>query len=357
MFTSKNNSKMTFNQTTVFPNVIENNAHTTLNALLKVNDSNLFSSNSTGTMQLPVLTIVNLVNFAIGTVTNILIIVVITGSSLRKCLFMNLLVTLAIMDNLFLWSISLMQDGVFGNIIFKPTVLYCRLLSVILNISGIFSSWLIVLVAIERTISVFYPFKVHIYCSKKRTLFILGFLFIIAIAGSLPYFFGPMVLLRDGMHLCTVSGPDHIYNLAMFISTSLLYSIIPFIIVTSLNIALAKKIYKQNTIQSTRQDNNSALVATLFAISTLFVLTTLPSSIILILSEIWQIAEAKMHVPPIYMNMTFTLECVNHSVNFFLYCLTGSSFRKALQKLFGFGQRHHQGRQNRQQEIWTISEE
>ena len=59
-----------------------------------------------------------------------------------------------------------------------------------------------------------------------------------AIAGSLPYVFGSSVYLLNGMPICTPTSHEHTYNLALIVSTSLLYSIIPFIIVTSLNIAI-----------------------------------------------------------------------------------------------------------------------
>ena len=126
---------------------------------------------------------------SIGIIANSLVVVVVRFRTHPKSLFMNLLLALAISEIVYLVTIIQFQRGIFGKSFLFTPLLYCRLNVFIAYVSGIASSWITVLISWERFIAVFFPFKVHIYCTKIRTYFFIIIIIVIASIVSLPFFY------------------------------------------------------------------------------------------------------------------------------------------------------------------------
>ena len=141
-----------------------NNMTTLDGSLLVLNNMNA----QNGTLQSPmaVLTINTVTVCSIGILANLLVILVIMLSSLRNSVFINLIMSLAIFDIIYLSAVINSGRGIFGQMLLKPSLLHCRFNSFVLSIGGFGSSWVTVFISVERYIAVFfYPFKVHIYCT------------------------------------------------------------------------------------------------------------------------------------------------------------------------------------------------
>ena len=137
-----------------------------------------------------------------GILANVLVLLVIILSPLRNLVFMNLIMCLAIFDTMFLFSVIIVQRGICGEILFKPSLLYCRF-NIFLNfVMGIVSSWVTVLISSERYIAVFYPFKVHIYCTKNRALLAVIIITILACTSQIPLFFTCSLIFIDQRPRC-----------------------------------------------------------------------------------------------------------------------------------------------------------
>ena len=97
---------------------------------------------------------------------------------------MSLIVVLAITDNLTLLVSNLMQPGLFGNF-FGSAIIVCHFFSFLMLSGGMMSSWIFVLVSVERCIAIFYPLKVHLYLTLKRINILLSCLTLITCMSKL----------------------------------------------------------------------------------------------------------------------------------------------------------------------------
>ena len=315
-----------------------------------VNGTSFLDGNDTSTAVFPTWTTVTIAICGVGTMANILVITVIGLSSLRKSVFNVLLVVLALMDNLYLWSVVMVKTGVFGYVIFEPSLLLCRITLFLIYTNGTMSSWLIVLISSERFIAVFYPLKVHIICSMKRTKVAISLLLVLASLSSVPTFFTCSLSIKDGRPNCRIAGPDALRDLVCRYVYCLVYSIIPFCIITVLNTLIAKKIiiqrmFRQNhNGQSGRQlvsTRDMSLIAMTFVVSAVFIASSLPATVLVILNYSCRYLYNRDCIAnSLSWGLVYISDDVNHSVNFFLYCMSGSFFRNSVSEIFSCKKRN-----------------
>ena len=95
-------------------------------------DGSPFTLNNTDThnnslpSQIPSWTIITVSLSGIGILANVLVIFVIMLSFLRNSVFMNLIMSLAIFDIVYLLADIDNQRGIFGEVLIKPSLVYCR---------------------------------------------------------------------------------------------------------------------------------------------------------------------------------------------------------------------------------------
>ena len=293
---------------------------------------------------IPVWTLVRVIVCSIGILTNSLVVFVVLHGSLRKSIFMNLLMILAVFDSLFLMAVINIRKEIFGQIFIGPSILHCSVSMFLLSVTGIASSWVTVLISLERFIALYYPFKVKIYCTKTRTFVTLMVLTIFACLYSLPYFYIADVVSSDQKHECR----NIFENVIAFVfkcSTHVLYSILPFFVIAILNILMIRKLQVQkafrlqtqgrNGVQNSAINNKSLLIMMVF-VCLVFMVTTVPGAVLMIVNLsfcLWQDEDCRFG-RGWHTHLRYMLEDINHSVNFFLYCITGSVFRHALFQLF-----------------------
>ena len=300
----------------------------------------------------------SLVLSTIGFVTNFLVIIVILCGSLRHSIFMSLLVVLATTDNLTLLASNLIQPGVFGHL-FGPAVIVCRMFLFLMLSCGMMSSWLVVLISVERYIAIFYPLKVHLYLTLKRMYLLICCLTLISCISKVYYLLRSYLISFNGIPVCILEGNNVRINLIFSILNGLLYSFIPFCIITTLNLLILKKLQSHKTLHARSQQlptlsttRVNMLVPMMFAISTVFVVTTIPISILTIVTCVFSV---NGHDWDGNDNWVFLLAVglanLNHIVNFFLYCVTGSVFKGALLALFKCRRSPHLGSTPKQQVV------
>ena len=311
--------------------------------LLILNNTSSVGENATEVSPFPVWTIVRATTCNFGILANFLVIFIILFSSLRTSVFMNLIMSLAISDSLYLMSVMNSQRGLFGQSSIGPSLLHCRVNMYFLYVSGIVSSWVTVLISLERYIAIFYPFKVHIYCTKKRTYLAIITLIMIVCIGCIPTFYSCNVKWLDQQPQCQTSG-NNAFNDFIFKCTVLpFYSIVPFLFIAILNTLILRKVKDQNAFRSQGQHSNqnsstynSSLIVMMVCVCLIFAITSFPATFFVILSDSCKInsfAFCTLNDKWLYY-VGFMLENINHGINFFLYCITGSVFRFALLNVF-----------------------
>ena len=114
---------------------------------------------------------------------------------------------------------------------------------------------------------------------------------------------------------------------------------IPFCIISVLNVLTINTIRYQQKIMNKNQKSKDGkmtnLTITMFAVCIVFLITTLPIFVdvsIHLLSEFLGTDFIKTDILP--RLIALRMDSINHSVNFLLYCITGSVFRQTLILLF-----------------------
>ena len=268
---------------------------------------------------------------AIGLLANTLLIVVIIRGSLRHSVFMTMLIVLAITDNVELLSSDLLQLGLLGNHL-SPSLMFCRIFLFICQSSATMSAWMVVLISVERFIAIFYPLKVHIFLSMKRTYIIISCVGVLICISKVYHLFSSSIFTYSNMTVCYIGANDK-SDVIFSIVHGLFYSFIPFCIITVLNVKILKKLKLQQTFRASSQFSTSrdtSLVPMMLAISVAFALTTFPIMILIICSLTVDLAGFKWNLNSNWIFiLAIGLVNLNHSLNFFLYCVTGTVFRNA----------------------------
>ena len=294
---------------------------------------------------LPSWTLLFLVIAFIGTISNSLISIVIVFSKKKASIFMTLLNALAIADNLYLWVVIFLQNGVYG-CTFLPSSVFFRQLGISFSFwTGITSSWLLVLISLERFIAVFYPLKVRLYCTMKRMYVSVFVLTIIAFVVSIPFFFTCSIKVTNIMHTCSIKLHGPSYDFIILFVLGCFYSFFPFCIVTAVNVSIIIKMRRQRAFLMTLQrqnirqpsfSQNTSLVTMMVAVCLVFAITSFPASVILMTTYGCRFFKGEfcISLDGWLFSMSLVLDEINHSVNFFLYCISGSVFRNAFCNIF-----------------------
>ena len=294
---------------------------------------------------LPSWKVVYLVIAFIGTVSNILIMIVVVFSKKKASIFMTLLNALAIADNLYLWVVIFIEDGVFGCIFLSSSVFFRQLGMFLSCWIGITSSWLIVLISLERCIAVFYPLKIRLYCTMKRMYVSVFVLTTSAFIVSISSFFTCSIKLTHLTPICSVRVYESLQDLIILVVVGCFYSFFPFCIVSAVNISIIKKMRRQSAFLMTLQrqnirqpsfSQNTSLVTMMVAVCLVFAVTSFPASVILMTTYACRFFKGEfcISLDGWLFSMSLILDEINHSVNFFLYCISGSVFRNAFCNIF-----------------------
>ena len=199
------------------------------------------------------------------------------------------------------------------------------------------------MISVERAIAIFWPLKVCIYCTRRKTLTMISILIAIMSVVNLPVFSASDIVKRHTGYQCYLLGYVDSQSEAIYILLySLLYSIIPFCIILILNTLTVKKIYSQEkfrvqhqTSQRGKPGRSTSMTVTMFAVCIVFVLTTLPGQVLSLNRAVTRLRGMDLQLGNnIFVLTLYKLDSVNHSVNFILYCVTGSVFRQTLVRLF-----------------------
>ena len=255
------------------------------------------------------------------------------------------------------------QKGLFGQLFIRPSLLYCRFTLFFVYVSGTLSSWVTVLISLERYIAIFHPFKVHIYCTKKHTYLAIMALVIVTNTGCIPFFYTCSVRWLDHIPLCKTFGENPKYDIILIFITLTFYSNVPFFLITILNILMVRTIQLQKAFRSQTQQSkepssayNSSLSVMMVCVCSIFAVTSFPVCIVMIVSLSYKFNGGEPSIledDGWFVQLTYMLEDINHGINFFLYCITGSVFRFAFFNLFKCGGKKCPG-PSFQQEMATI---
>ncbi|CAG5131820.1 unnamed protein product [Candidula unifasciata] len=300
---------------------------------------------------------VSLVLIIVGTIGNLLSILVMSRRNMRSSNAAVYLITLAIADTgaLNLGLLPLFLFEVDGTRIMTFSGPICKTNLWVTRVTVAISAWILVAFTIERFLSVYFPHRLKVICTHRSSIIVVICIVLVIFAqhSHILYMFGVRTVIYNNMSVqinCTMVSDDYLIFFK-YINPWIdlcLNCFLPTIIVVVCNICIATRVLlrRRNMQQITnntasmhqsssvtdRQDNQSRLTIMLFTVTMVFLITTAPVRVLFLFAD-WlrQQGDAFQLLvrPGIIM-----LKYVNNSINFFLYCLTGSKFRNELQNMF-----------------------
>lgn len=238
----------------------------------------------------------------------------------------------------------------------------CKINIWLIYVTLTISAWILVAFTIERFLSVFFPHKLKTFCRRGSSIIAVIFIVVTTCAYSSHFLYGFGNRIRDygnnsPQKKCTIKSGDYFYffyNVHPWLDFCL-NCFIPLIIFIICNSCIAVRVLlrwrnmqkiadskatkhanRESSAATNRNDNDSRLTIMLFTVTVVFLLTTAPMRVLIILFELlYQQNLTSKQYALIYLlfRVSEILMYVNNSVNFFLYCVTGSKFRKELQKM------------------------
>ncbi|XP_064622921.1 FMRFamide receptor-like [Lineus longissimus] len=215
-----------------------------------------------------------------------------------------------------------------------------------------FASWTIVMITIERVICVVYPLKARVLCTKKSTAIAIFSMF--AFFSLLNSHILKYARIQDSGNCRLSTTPrfglyenyNDFWNKLWLRVDLCIYSVIPFTAILICNCILIKKVRKSQSKQKelqtrmTSDDEASesrmiSMTRMLITVSLTFILLTLPTSIYFVARGMIVIqSKEQSYALQLAYAITTMISLVNHSINFLLYCLSGTQFRREVYLMF-----------------------
>ncbi|XP_060081567.1 probable G-protein coupled receptor 139 [Ylistrum balloti] len=233
----------------------------------------------------------------------------------------------------------------------------CKMVNFLGYVCSDSSVWIIVAVTVERYIAVCYPLKASNQCRIRKARFVV-FVQILGLCIINLHFLWTLelnVVISDSTEQVCDANPrfSKLVNTIWPWIDAGIYSFLPISILSVLNGFIIQKVYiaKKNrkhllttntkTCRRNKESFSSGeyqteiaskrLTTMLLMVSFTFFLTTLPMNIILIMTKSWN-EQTQQQKAAFYLAKTVSelLMYLNHTINFFLYCISGRKFRRQM---------------------------
>ncbi len=292
--------------------------------------------NAMNMMCLPVIIIM-------GVIGNGFTLLIMTRKSMRNQGFCFYLATLAVSDTVQLCTYGAwyLVYATTGSVVDVSVFAHCKLDYFLDTYSHQYSAWVLVAVAVERYISIYFPYKTKTLCTVRNAKLVccglLVCLFLICSPNLLPQ--SREVTKWGPFYWCVPVKNSSLYYFITKIWPILdvvMYGIFPSALMIILNMAIVFKIRKNkriSNISSSYSKKSRQLTITLLVVSTAYMVLSLPHGFFVVYIE--QDYQNKLHMYTTSKLFTVFNLCnfLNHSINFVLYCLSGDKFRMELVKM------------------------
>jgi len=233
----------------------------------------------------------------------------------------------------------------------------CRFQRFFLYVALDTSPWILAAVTVERFLAVCMP-QLHpaIKTAPRAWLIVLGIVvFQLGFNSHVFFNYGKQIITGDNqteVFSCGFSSPAARKYIVIYQGYILLalYCVIPFIIMLTLNILIIKRLHKVKksfehrnmSIKSQRRQTRShSLTKMLLTVTFYFILVSTPNFIYTLIQS--KLLDTKNFTAQEYAQTEIIdavctlLLYLNHTLNFFLYCVSGRRFRKQLTSMLKCG--------------------
>ena len=285
------------------------------------------------------------ITFCIGLVGNIFVILVLMCSSSPKTRHTTTAIYLTIMafaDLAFL-IIGIVPEWLEAcDFILVKEIhpVACKLEKFLFYTFGDIAIWIMCAFTFDRFIAVCFPFKKQHICVPKYAKVTALMITLVSAGKNMHVFWtrGPEYVSDELQTNC--GRPEPFTNFERYVRPWLafaLVNLIPFVIVITCNIFIIRTLIRAHRRMATVSTADSSLMQTIFmclSASLAFLVCITPSIIIYIGKPYWTKADDPNYAYNVAKAIANQLAYVNHSINFFLYCLSGRRFREQFVALF-----------------------
>jgi len=308
----------------------------------------------------------------VGTIGNLLSFVVLLRSRMRSTSVYFYLMVLACADTMILYvsAFKTWTRVVTGFELLYASDASCKIIFFLSLVSFHLAAWIIVLITLDRFIVVWFPLKATTMCILSRARLATVSLVAIIVVYNVHVFwtFG-LVPMRSGGRRCLPVDAYKSFTLLPFhILRLITYSFLPFVIILVLNVAIIVRLRRipqalhgqdtqhhgQNSAASAAAQKDGPgksrggagggggtgprphlrLTYMLLTVSIAWLLLTAPWTIESLISRSDSKDPRTKARQGLAKTICFMLYYVNHSINFFLYCITGNKFYRELVDLY-----------------------
>ena len=294
----------------------------------------------------------------LGTIGNILSFCVLMRKAMRRTSTYNYLAVLSLTDMLVLYIglLRLWVGELTGYDIRDKSDWSCKIITMVGYTVSVYSVWLLIAVTVERYTVVVHSLHAPTMCTRSRAIKTMIGILLVLLCINFHFLFTTQIVFYDNeegdslIPQCDAAAGHEtlVMEVWPWVDTCL-YSLLPFIIIFILNILIIHKViiarkHRQSMSNSTSSSGGSGsgegsakVTVMLLTISFTFLITTLPMNITIITTAFWNpyvttLATASKF--KLARTISEMLMYTNHSINFYLYLLTGQKFRQQLVKIF-----------------------
>ena len=287
-----------------------------------------------------------------GTFGNVMIIVIHKRTALTSSMSVFFL-TLAASDLVLLY-VTCFRSWIKFTFEFDISVQHdalCKLDVFLIYVSGVLSAWTLVAMTAQRAVCVLFPHRANVLCTvgKSKAIVLSMVLFIAVIHTHLLY--GLHVGMQDGLKTCVFhfyyapffqeiwNWVDmHIFSLLPWLCLAVSNSLLVWKLRLSLREAKLSLGSGQADRINDRKKKAKSISITLIAVSTAFLVLTFPMSFYQIINFMfWMHGSMRtlrsLRVFYYIHNISYPLWYANSCINFYVYCLTGSKFRREAKQI------------------------
>ncbi len=274
-----------------------------------------------------------------GIFGNCLSFLVMVKNGLTKSSVSFLLAVLAVSDSTYLIVGSLWQ---FIYPVSKKTIEYdvytnCSMGWVVYYFTLQFSAWLVVIITTERYICVCFPFKTASLITMKHVVTTVCTTATLLFALNTPLFMYIRVISDGQYRWCGAVGDDwmHYSHVVYPWIDTVIYGYIPALAIVFMNINIIVKLVRRTSTKQMRSTNQASneqasrrITVMLLSVSFMFLCTVIPGQFYFVFEQV-----SENETGAVSSIVGEILLTVNHSMNFYLYALTGPQFRKDVMSL------------------------
>ena len=302
----------------------------------------------------------------IGFLGNALSFAVLMRRSMRRVSAYNYLAALSVADSLvlFVGLLRLWVGQVQGSDLKDSGDLACKLINVVNYTVSDYSVWLLVAVTVERYIVTAHALQANRMCTPSRARRVMAGLLAVIFLVNAHLFYTLEVREGQAVRCGSKRNWELLVDRILPWLDAVLYSILPSLLMLALNVAIIRQVSRsvrnRNQLASnTRRcvtfashstnksmtsskngsgggggDGSCRITIMLLTISFVFIATTLPMTITIIVFAFAPPGDDQIGVYRFARSVGELMMYFNHSINFYLYLLTGQKFRQQLVAMF-----------------------